>query len=443
MIDNATTTADATTPADATTTAVRTTAVPAGYRLAELDDVAHRAQIIDVDRWGFAFEMAPEDEAVAVWDLEPGRTVGVWDERGAEARLAAVHSSYAFAVPVPGGARLPAAGLTWVAVHPGHRRRGLARAMLTAHLARTVGRGEALSVLYAAETGIYGRYGYGVASQTATLTVGRGADLREVPGAADLVVELDRLDPARHGAVIEQVHTAVVRPGWISRDTDALRAAQLVDWPTARKEMEGLRVAVVRTPAGEPRAYAIFRRKGKWSDAGVPEGTVKVRESAALDAPAARALWGALTDLDLMAKVETAQLPLDDPLLHLLADLRGASVRLSDDLWVRLLDVPRALAGRAYAADVDVVLEVRDDLVPANAGHWHLRGGTAGAEVAATTAPAHLSLDVADLGSAYLGGTSLAALAAAGRVQVLDGAALAPAATAFGWPVAPANGWGF
>ena len=433
-------TTTSTTPAAPT---VRTTAVPAGYRLAALDDVADRSRIIDVDRWAFAFEMAPEDEAVAVWDLEPGRTVGVWDERGDEDALAAVHSSFAFALPVPGGTRLPAAGLTWVAVHPGHRRRGLARAMLTAHLARTVERGEALSVLYAAETGIYGRYGYGVATQTATLTVGRGAHLRDVPGAADLLVELDRLDPVRHGELVERVHTAVVRPGWITRDTDALRAAQLVDWPTARKETEGLRVALVRTPAGEPRAYALFRRKGRWSDAGVPEGTVKVRESAALDAAAARALWGALTDLDLMAKVETAQLPLDDPLLHLLADLRGASVRLHDDLWVRLLDVPRTLGARAYAADVDVVLEVRDDLVPANAGRWHLRGGPGGAEVTATTGPAHLVLDVADLGSAYLGGTSLAALAAAGRVEVLDGAALAPTATALGWPVAPANGWGF
>ncbi|MPV38309.1 GNAT family N-acetyltransferase [Georgenia subflava] len=427
-----------------TTSTVTPTAVPAGYRIAELDDVADRAATIELDKWAFAFELTPEDDAVAVWELEPGRTVGVWDERDAGApRLAAVHSSFAFTLPVPGGERLPTAGLTWVGVHPGHRRRGLARAMLTTHLARSIERGEVLSALYAAETGIYGRYGYGVATQHARLTVGRGAQLRDVPGADELVVELDRLDPARHGEAIQRVHTAVDRPGWIHRDTEALRAGHLLDWPSARRDAERVSVALVRTLDGEPRGYALFRRQGKWSDAGVPEGIVKLRESVALDAPAARALWGTLTDLDLMASVETAALPVDDALLHLLTDLRGAKVRILDDVWIRLLDVPAALSARRYQAPVDVVLEVRDELVPANAGRWHLRGGPEGATAEPTPDAADLVLDVADLASAYLGGTSLAALAAAGRVEERTPGRLAPTATAFGWPVAPVNSWGF
>lgn len=448
MTDSVTTTV--TTRADdaegtpATVNAPEIPPLPDGYRLAELDDVADRAAMTDVDRWAFAYELSPEDEAVAVWELEPGRTVGVWDERDPAARrLAAVHSSFAFELPVPGGVRLPTAGLTWVGVHPGHRRRGLSRAMVTAHLARSLARGEVVSALYAAETGIYGRYGYGVGTQHATAKVARGAGLREVPGAEDLVVELDRVDPARDGDVVERVHGAVARPGWIRRGSEALRAGHLVDWPSARKDAEGLRIAVVRTTGGEPRAYALFRRKGDWSDTGQPQGTVTIRESVALDAPAARALWGTLTDLDLMASVRTGRLAVDDPLLHLLTDLRGAQVRLHDGMWLRLLDVGAALAARRYAAEVDVVLEVRDALLPANAGRWHLRGSPAGATAERTGEPAHLALDVADLASAYLGGVSLAALAGAGRVTELVPGALAPASTALSWPLAPAISWGF
>ncbi|MEE6296362.1 GNAT family N-acetyltransferase [Georgenia wangjunii] len=421
-----------------------TSPLPAGYRLAELDGVADRDAIIDVDGWAFAYELSPEDEPARVWDLEPGRIVGVWDERDASApRLAALHASYAFSLPVPGGVRLPTAGLTWVGVHPGHRRRGIARAMLTAHLERSLARGEVLSALNAAETGIYGRYGYGVATHAVKLTLSRGAELRDVEGSDALLVDLDSFDPAVHLDVVERVHTAVDRPGWITRDTDALRASHLTDWPSARKDTERLRIAVVRTSEGEPRAYAVFRRREKWSAANAPEGLVRVREAVALDAPAARALWGTLTDLDLMATIETNALVPDDALVHLLTDLRGVRLTALDDVWVRILDVPGALAARRYQADLDVVLDVRDDQLPANAGRWHVRGGWEAASAERTEAPAHLALDVADLASAYLGGTSLAALAGAGRVRELVPGALARASAAFGWPVAPGTSWGF
>ncbi|WP_226925230.1 GNAT family N-acetyltransferase [Georgenia thermotolerans] len=417
--------------------------LPAGYRLAELDDTTDRDALLDVDTWAFAEENTPEDRAVMPWPLEPGRSVGVWDERGAEPRLAAGHSSYAFTLPVPGGARLPTAGLTWVSVHPGHRRRGLARAMVTAHLHRSAARGEVVSALYAAEMGIYGRYGYGVATRHLQMTLGRAATLREVPGSADLVVELEQASHDRHADLVQRVHAAVDRPGWVTRDTEALRARALLDRPSQRRGTEPLRIAVVRDPAGEPRGYAVFRRHAAWSAADLPEGTVKIREAVALDPAAARALWGTLTDLDLMATVESGPLAPDDALHGLLLDTRAARPTLHDAMWLRLLDVPAALAGRRYQAPVDVVLEVRDALLPANAGRWHLRGGPDGAEVRRADGEAGLALDVADLAEAYLGGTSLGALALAGRVAELAPGALAPASAAFGWPVAPAISWGF
>lgn len=417
--------------------------LPAGYHLAELDNAADRAAMDDIDRWAFAFDYAPEDEPALVWTLEPGRSVGVWHEGARGRALAAVHSSFAFRLQLPGGGRVPAAGLTWVGVHPGHRRRGLGRAMLHAHLRRSRERGEIVSVLDAAESGIYGRYGYGIATHRVSATLGRGAGLREVPGSEDLVVELDTVDPERHSADVERVHGQVRRPGWITRDTPALRAAHLVDWPSARRGAERKRIAVVRDAAGDPRGYAVFRRKEDWGDEGLPAGTVNVHDALALDPAAARALWGTLLDLDLMGRVKLHNLAPDDALLGLLTELRGISRRTHDDVWVRILDLPEALRARAYACAVDVVLDVSDPLVPDNAGRWHVRGGPDGVEVTRTAEPAHLAVEIADLGAAYLGGTSLAALAAAGRVTELVPGALLPAATAFSWPVAPSTGWGF
>src|SRR5699024_5290674 len=129
---------------------------------------------------------------------------------------------------------------------PGHRRRGLFRAMLLAHLRRSTARGEVFSVLNAAETGIYGRYGYGAATRSATMSLSRGVDLREVPGSTELSVELETVDQHRHLPIVDEVHRQVRRPGWIPRRSPALQAAQLVDLPSAQRGAEPLRIAIVR-----------------------------------------------------------------------------------------------------------------------------------------------------------------------------------------------------
>jgi predicted acetyltransferase len=128
---------------------------------------------------------------------------------------------------------------------------------------------------------------------------------------------------------------------------------------------------------------------------------------------------------------------LDDPLRHLLADPRALHARPADALWVRLVDVGRALAARRYPAPVNLVLEVRDPFCPWNDGRWSLVGHPAGAFCSRTDADPDLVLDVEALGAAYLGGTSLATLQAAGRVTEVSPGAVTQAATAFRWPVTP------
>lgn len=411
--------------------------LPPGYHAVDVPE-SRRGDVLRIDTWAFPGRLSEEDLAALPMPMSFDRARGVEADDG---ELVALHSSYPFTeFPVP-GARTPVSGLTWVGVHPGHRRRGLLRAMIDEHFERSLARGEAVSALFAAEPAIYGRFGYGLAANDLRLKIPRGAALREVPGAAGLRVRIERLDPERHGPLIQQVHARVDRPGWATRQTPELLAAFLSDPEQLREGAESMRVAIVER-AGTAAGYALFRRKGVWEDAG-PKGTVTVREAVAHDPAVARALWGVLVDLDLMATVETSLLAVDDPLTHLLVDLRATNTRISDNLWVRLLAVPQALADRRYAAPVDLVLEVSDAQLVANAGRWHLVGGPDGAEATASKANPDLSLDVRELGSAYLGGTSLSALAGAGLVTEHTAGALRTAAVAFGWPLAPVCSWIF
>jgi predicted acetyltransferase len=187
----------------------------------------------------------------------------------------------------------------------------------------------------------------------------------------------------------------------------------------------------------------VFRRKSVWRE-GTAEGEVAVRELVALDAAARHALLSRLLDLDLTSTVRVWCLPVDDPILDLLVDLRATRPRIGDNIWLRLVDLPAALAGRRYAAGVDVVLGVTDALLPANAGTWRLRAEpfSEDIEVTRTTAAADVRLDVRELGALYLGGGSMPGLAAAGLV---DGPAevLGRLHAAFAWPLAPASSWVF
>ena len=169
-----------------------------------------------------------------------------------------------------------------------------------------------------------------------------------------------------------------------------------------------------------PRGYALYRTKPDWDDDGLPYGGLSVREFVATDGATAAALWADLFTRDLIGEVTAGQRPVDDPLLDMLADRRRARAYLSDGLWIRLIDVPAALASRRYSCPADVVIEVTDDLLPANAGRWRLQcPGTDDAAAATcerTTAAADIQLPVAALGAGYLGGVRLGSLATAGLI---------------------------
>jgi predicted acetyltransferase len=396
--------------------------------------------VFDVDLWAFGFDPQHADYDSAREFLEWDRVAGAY----LGDRLGGVHAALSLRMPVPGGAEVPTAGLTWVGVHPELRRRGLLGAMMRHHLDAVRGAGEVVSILYAAEPAIYGRFGYGLATQDLKLTVGRGAALRDVPGADDVTVSFDTADITRHKDLVVDVFDRARRgrPGWASRPDSALRDSIFAQPEPHVRQSEPYRLLVARDPGGDARGYASFVRKLDWPDTG-PNGTVRVREFVALDAAAARALWGRLLDLDLQAKVEIRRRPLDDPLLHLLVDNRAPAPSLLDGLWLRIVDLPALLAARRYTTEVDVVLEVADALQPQNAGRWRVTGSPTGAGCERTDDAPDLALDVRELGAAYLGGTTLTALAASGLVVEHRPGTVEAAARAFASPVAPYCGWGF
>lgn len=424
---------------------------PDGYRLLSVDE----SRLPEYQRMAEAVFGEHDDEetlALLPFAVPLDRTRAV--ESVADGELAAVHGSYPFRMTLPGGSA-PCAGLTWVGTRPDHRRRGLLTAMVRDHVDRSLARGEVLSALFAAEPAIYQRYGYGSAAWSVQLAVPRGARLHDVPGSADLTVRFEPVNPARHQDLTVDLQRRAHRhrPGWVDRPNEALRSRLLVDPPAWRQGGEPIKLVTVRDPGagGEVRAFAVVSRQKKWDDGGNPDYTVQVTRHAALDPAAAHRLWTFLLDLGLSSTVRVTDLAPDDPLLHLLVDLRRARPTSIDNLWLRILDVPAALAARRYAAPVDVVLGVRDALLPANQGAWRLtaaqpsdddRGGRP-AEVTATDREPDLVLDVRELGAVLLGGPRLSALAAAGRVQVSAPARLQQITAALGWTTAPLCPWSF
>jgi predicted acetyltransferase len=382
-----------------------------------------RGELIALDHLAFVWTDDPDPEPMTA-GLEWDRTFGVQrDDQDAAGELLGIYSVFSLGLVTPAGAggaetsSLAMAGLTWVSVHPQHRRRGVLTAMIRHHLhGLHESSGEAVSGLHASEAAIYGRFGYGLATSGLRLTLPRRATLRDVPGADDVVVRFLTADVQQHASLVGDLYARAARrrPGGILR-TVALDERQLRDSPFQRRGREPLRLLLAERD-GQETGYALLRRHVRW-DGAVADGSAHVADLAAVDAATHRALWGVLTDLDFITRTTTPQLASDDPLLAQLVDARTTTPTRVDDLWLRVVDVDRALAARTYAHDVDVVLGVEDALCPWNARRWRLSGGPTGATCTPTSDAADITLDVRELGTAYVGGTSLVSLAAAGLVR--------------------------
>ena len=345
------------------------------------------------------------------------RMNAVWDG----GQIVAGAGSFPFVLSVPGG-ELPCSGTTVVGVSPTHRRRGLLRAMMRAGLDEAHERGEPLAALWASEEPIYGRFGYGQAGFAGEIAARKGRDAFVTPRERSGTVRLVQPDEALEAFPPIWEALARQRPGMHSRSRDWWELRTLA---AHARNGKANRFALLELD-GAPAAYAIYHHEPKWDD-GVSTGRVVVVEAIGAMPEAVAELWRFLLDIDWVETISASLLPPDHPLFFLLAEPRRMRYRRGDGLWVRLVDVGAALAGRLYSSEPDLVFEVRDAFCPWNEGRWHLESASA----ERTEAPADLALDVAALGSAYLGGIGFTQLAQGGRVEELSAGALERADLAF------------
>ena len=408
----------------------------------------HAREVLWIDQAAFVFADDPGDVLdFFEWD----RTFGVRSDDG---QLVGANTSFSLRLSLPTGelgqdvVQVPMAGLSWVSVHPGYRRRGVLSAMIRHHLHEVHARGEeAVSGLHASEAAIYGRFGYGLATVGYVVTLGRGTGLRELSTGSDVAdeglrVTFQTADFDQHGKVITGLYA------------DACRSRAGMVEPTAALARQGIRMTarqlekdepirlLLAERDGEPVGFALVRRSMKWTDFS-PAGETTVYQLAANDLVTERRLLRAATDFDLTSRSQVLRVPTDSPLLTWLVDSRSVKPVRLDELWLRIVDVDRALAARGYGQPVDVVLAVTDEVCPWNAGSWRLVGGPQGATCEPTDGAPDLSLDVRELGAALAGGSTLAAAHRAGLVQEHTAGAVVRLSAAMRSAVEPATTQGF
>ncbi|MFC0052814.1 GNAT family N-acetyltransferase [Streptomyces actinomycinicus] len=360
------------------------------------------------------FPETPEEGGGGVWwsALETDRNVFAV---AADGRPVGTAGAYSFELTLPGEVLAPAAGVTAVGVVPSHRRRGVLSAMMRHQLGELRRRGEFLSVLLASEALIYRRFGYGPATYTQRLTVPRhraalglprARGTADAPSAGPDTGTVEVLRRAECGEILEEVYDRYRRaqPGALSRPHRwwALGAGQPPVSPKPRY------VAVHRDADGVPDGYASYA---------VGDDTLTVDETIATDDAVFTALARFVLGHDLVKQVEFRHFPPEHPLRWQLADFRAGQVSGDTDwLWVRLLDVPRALTARGWFTDGELVLDVDDPFLGEH-GRYLLTVRDGKATCAPTDRDPGLSLDVSDLGSVYLGGTAPSTLVRAGHIR--------------------------
>lgn len=376
--------------------------------------------------WGFA--SGPEQRR------RTGSTVAGESPFGAYlgGEMAGTGMSFSMELTVPGPVRLPMAGVSYVAVHPLRRRRGILRALMRHQLDDLHARDVPVAGLGTSEAAIYGRFGYGAATWDSSWRLPRGA-AQQLAHAGD-ACRLELVDAATARELFPAVHEQARRS----------RVGDVRTYPGRWHDLirDGRHFVLGRGHDGSACGYVIYRLKRE--DRYSTHATVVVDHLIACTDAAYLGLWAYLAGLDLTDGVVASGRPEREALRWALADSRQLVVTgVHDHLWVRLVDVPAALSRRRYAAEGSLVLEVADPFCPWNDGRWRLEGGPDGAECRPAAGydgiarnSATLRLDAAALGSLFLGGPSVAQLAQAGRIEA-DGPSVRRAQQMFGADLDP------
>jgi len=370
----------------------------------------------------FAWEPKPEELEIDRKRMEFDRSIAAFDGD----HIVGTGANLTFRMSVPGG-RIDAGGVTMIGVLPTHRRQGVLTSMMAGLLDDSRRRGEPVSILWASESAIYGRFGFGEATRHASRKVEHAhATLRSGVGASGTVRLIDKEEALKR--LPELYEHAVSRyPGMIERTPEdwEMDLADLEPW---RGGYTANRFALYEED-GVPRGFARYRIKDEWKD-GHAQNTLSVNSVIGVDDVAAQGLWRFLFGIDLIKTIHARHRPLRDPVAYLLADPRRMSFEVVEGIWVRILDVPAALQARRYAVQGSLTIEITDP--PDVAGIYRLDGGPDGATCARATGTPDLRMGVSTLGMRYLGDHDFEPLAGARLVEGSQDA-LRKADLMFGW----------
>lgn len=346
----------------------------------------------------------PDPDFDALYEADRSRCAFDGDE------VVGTLGAYSLEMTVP-GACLPTAGTTAITVRPTHRRRGLLRGMMRAHFDEIRERGEPLSALWASESSIYRRFGYGEAALLSRERIDRPhTDLlptARVDAGGCRMVDRDEAQ-ARMPAVYDRARRE--RPGMMARSEGWWRHRVLCDRPYQRAGATPLR-RVIYERDGEARGYLLYRTRNRGET-----NQLVVLELCGVDGEAESALYGVACGVDLVDDLIFWNQPADSPLALRLANPRRLQRVVRDALWLRLMDVATALSARSYAAEGRLCFGVRDNFADQQ-GSYRLEAGGGGARCSRSSDEPDVALDVADLAAAYLGGLSFRSLARAGRAR--------------------------
>ncbi len=369
---------------------------------------------------GFGNHPPTDDHSRSRWDVfyDVVSAVGAWD--GDE--VVGTSGSFVSPTTVPGGAKLPAALVTIVTVAATHRRRGLLTNMMKRLLEGAHERGEPIATLWASESIIYGRFGYGMAGQHYDVKIASDrAAFRHLPEIAGSVRYADRKLVREAGPGIWD-RAAANRPGMPDRHETKWQSDMPL--PEDESKPEKRRFYAAYEENGRVDGYVSYKTVDK--DRGMGESDVHVEDFIAATDAAHAALWQFILNMDLIEDVLYGTMPLDDPLWWMLEDPRHLKRTPYDAIWLRLLDIERALSARTYSEPLDVVFSVEDEFCPWAAGSYRLTAdGSGKAECRRTEDAADIVLPAASLATCYFGSVKFADLARAGRaVEKTDGALL-------------------
>lgn len=359
----------------------------------------------------FGVEASDEDLESLAGLMDPNRMFGAYDGD----QIVGSAGNWTLEMTIPGGT-LPAAGVTLIGVLPSHRRQGILRKLMKELLKDAEERSEPIAILWASESNIYQRFGYGFATRQGWISMQRDRfqllDDSPPTGKVRLVskTEAFELFPPLFDHVRLRTPGMLVRTeaGWQHRFRD----------PEKEREGASPNFYAVLELNGEPAGYAVYRVKPEWS--GHPKGKVQVSDLVSTSPEATREIWRFLFGVDLVETVESSLiLPEDDPLQLMVTEPRRLRFHVQEALWLRILDLRTTLEARSYSGTGSVVLEVEDDMYPQNHGRWLVEVSGGKATVTNTDRAADAKLHIRDLAATYLGAFSMANLVSAARVAEL------------------------